>query len=377
MTTSNKKTTSPEPANASRRVGRPVLAVTTGEPGGIGPEITARFFAGFRPGRSTALVIGSMKVLGPVFTRYGTEVSVINPGARGAPGGRAAARPSIDDLAAVTSDVLAERGSRRFPDVLVLDTACSDRFSTGRDSRGGGRHSGVALETACRLASDGVAEGIVTAPLSKNSLNMAGYKFTGHTEMLAKYFRAPDCQMVMTYRHFRVVPLTRHVPLKSVSRQVTKEKIVTAIRVLEAALREQFGVARPTIAVAGLNPHAGDGGVIGREEIEVIKPALERARRMGFRVEGPVAGDALFQHAASGTFDAFISMYHDQGLIPFKMISKRRGVNVTVGLPVIRTSVDHGVAYDLVDQGVASIDSLAEAYRLAEKLASSRRKAPL
>lgn len=374
MTTSSKKTTCREPDRPLRRAGRPVLAVTTGEPGGVGPEITARFFSDFDPARSTALVIGSMTVLTPVFERYGTKVSVIDPGARR--GGRAK-RPTIDELATAASEVLANRGSGRSSGVLVLDTGRGDRFSLGRDSRGGGLHSGVALETACRLAAGGVVEGIVTAPISKNSLNLAGYKFTGHTEMFAKYFNAPDCQMVMTYRRFRVVPLTRHIPLKSVSRQVTEEKIVTAIRVLEAALREQFGVPRPTIAVAGLNPHAGDGGVIGREEIGVIKPALERARRMGFAVEGPFPGDALFQHAASGTFDAFISMYHDQGLIPFKMISKRRGVNVTVGLPVIRTSVDHGVAYDLAGQGVASIDSLSEAYRLAEKLAASRRKAPL
>ncbi len=361
MTISNKQI-------AGRRAGRPVLAVTTGEPGGVGPEIIARFFADFRPGRSTALIIGSMRVLEPWFARYGTDVSVVNPGA---------GRGSVTKVMAAGYGALSGSGARRPQGVLLLDTARSERFSTGRDSRGGGRHSGFAIETACRLATEGVVEGIVTAPISKNSLNRAGYKFTGHTEMFAKYFDAPDCQMVMTHRRLRVVPLTRHVPLRKVRRLVTGEKIITAIRVMDFALKEQFGVARPVIAIAGLNPHAGDDGVIGREEIEIIKPAVNRARRMGFRVEGPVPGDALFQHAADGTFDAFISMYHDQGLIPFKMISKRRGVNVTVGLPVVRTSVDHGVAYDISGQGVASIESLSEAYRLAEKLVSRRRKARL
>jgi 4-hydroxythreonine-4-phosphate dehydrogenase len=381
MTTSGKKTAIKKvsrppkpPVPAKRRApsggrrttaAKTLLAVTTGEPGGIGPEITARLFAGFRPRRSTALVIGSIAVLGPWFDRFGTDVSEINPGAR---------RPTLEDLAAAVYSESVVGDPKRLGRVLFLDTARRERYPVGRDSRGGGCHAGFALEIACRLGMEELIGGIVTAPISKKSMRLAGYHFAGHTEMLAKRFNSPDCQMVMTYRHFRVLPLTRHVALKKVSRVVTGERIVTAIRVLHKALTEQFGVPQPTIGVAGLNPHAGDAGVIGREEIETIRPALARARRMGFRVEGPVPGDALFQHASSGTFDAFISMYHDQGLIPFKMMSKRRGVNVTVGLPVVRTSVDHGVAYDIAGKGVARIESLKEAYRLAEKLSGNGRK---
>jgi 4-hydroxythreonine-4-phosphate dehydrogenase len=180
--------------------------------------------------------------------------------------------------------------------------------------------------------------------------------------------------MVMVYRDFRVVPLTRHLPLKTVSRSLSVVKVVAGLRVVDKALREQFGVEDPHLAVAGLNPHAGEGGVIGSEEKHVIRPAITRARRGGLRITGPVPGDALFQEWKSGTFDAFVTMYHDQGLIPFKMVSKRRGVNVTVGLPIVRTSVDHGVAYDMVGDGVAGTASLKEAYHLAEKLVIRRRR---
>jgi 4-hydroxythreonine-4-phosphate dehydrogenase len=224
------------------------------------------------------------------------------------------------------------------------------------------------------LATEGLVEGIVTGPISKNSLQLGGYPFTGHTELLSRHFGAPDCQMMMVYRAFRVVPLTRHLPVHDVSGALSVKKIVTALRVVNESLVREFGVPKPRLAVSGLNPHAGDGGVLGSEEIGIIAPALRRARRLGLRVTGPVPADALFQDAKSGTFDVFITMYHDQGLIPFKMISKRRGVNVTVGLPVVRTSVDHGVAYDIAGKGIASTESLKEAYRLAETLVRRRRK---
>jgi 4-hydroxythreonine-4-phosphate dehydrogenase len=348
------------------RAGPPILAVTPGEPGGIGPEITARLFARFRPRDSIALVVGSYAVLEPWLERYRAAPEVVLAYPR---------RPGIEhfvsDAAAVVSSLAAKP---RPPRVIVLDTGCRDRFSIGRDTAGGGRHSGWALDIACRLATEGLVDGIVTGPLSKKSLNLGGYPYTGHTEFLSRYFDAPDCQMVMVSGDFRVVPLTRHIPLAGVPGAITVGRIVSTLRVVCGALQTDFGIRTPRIAVAGLNPHAGDSGVIGSEEADVIVPAIRRARRMGLRVTGPVPGDALFQEARSGTFDAFIAMYHDQGLIPFKMLSQRRGVNVTVGLPIVRTSVDHGTAYDVAGQGVASIDSLREAYRLAEILVRRRQK---
>jgi 4-hydroxythreonine-4-phosphate dehydrogenase len=181
--------------------------------------------------------------------------------------------------------------------------------------------------------------------------------------------------MVMVYRQLRVVPLTRHLPLRRVSAALSVDRIVSGLFVLDRALKGPFGIERPSIGLSGLNPHAGEGGVLGKEEIEIIGPALRALRRKGVRITGPVPGDVLFQQAQSGTFDALVAMYHDQGLIPFKMLARRRGVNVTVGLPVVRTSVDHGVAYDITGKGVASVDSLKAAYRLAEQLVRRSKRA--
>lgn len=347
----------------------PVIAVTPGEPGGVGPEITARLFARYSPSRSVALIIGAYPVLLPWLRAFRASIASIEVGGSGR-------RAGVVDLETVSSALARAIRPRRgaLPRVAILDTGSRDRFTVGRDSRGGGRHAGRAIEMACRLASVGVIEGIVTGPISKRSLQLGGYPFAGHTEFLSRHFDAPDCQMVMVHGGFRVVPLTRHLPLRDVHRAVSVEGIIASLRVVTDSLKRDFGIERPLIAVTGLNPHAGDGGVLGREEIDVIRPALRRARRMGLRVEGPVSADALFQRARSGTFDAFLAMYHDQGLIPFKMLSKRRGVNVTIGLPVVRTSVDHGVAYDIAGKGKASAGSLEQAYRLAETLVSRRRK---
>jgi len=175
--------------------------------------------------------------------------------------------------------------------------------------------------------------------------------------------------------------MTRHLPLREVADQITEKKVTTCVRVVARALEADFGVDSPRMAVAGLNPHAGDGGVLGREEETVIVPALERLRTERIDAAGPIPADALFPQAyrdfrgdstGRGAYDAYIAMYHDQGLAPFKMLSQRRGVNVTVGLPVVRTSVDHGVAYDIAGAGTAETDSLLEAYKLSEELCLRR-----
>lgn len=324
-----------------------ILAVTTGDPAGIGPEIVAKLFAAYRPRRSRALVVGARRVCAGFLKETGAPV--LTP-----------------DL--VRDGALAESAGG----VFFVDTGCKERYPRGKDSRGGGAHAGAALELACELGRAGAVGGIVTAPISKRALDLAGYHYAGHTEMLARYFNRPDCQMVMCYKDFRVVPLTRHVPLSRVRRLVTTERILTALRVVNRALIDQFDVREPRIAVAALNPHAGDGGLFGSEDAEVVAPAIRRARRGGLRVTGPVPADALFTQAASGTFDAFVSMYHDQGLIPFKMMAQKRGVNVTVGLPIVRTSVDHGVAYDIAGRGTADAASIGAAYRLAEKMATTK-----
>lgn len=349
------------------------LAVTIGDPAGIGPEIVARLFAGYAPERSRAVLIGASMAYGPWLQQSGLEAPVL-------------ADPSE----------VAGLGPEQ-PAVVMLDTGVTDEFLTGRESAGGGRHAGRAIELACELARNRSVAGIVTAPISKKSLNLGGFEYPGHTEMLARYLNSPRCQMVMVHEGLRVVPLTRHLPIRDVPDHITEDSIMTCVRETHAGLRKQLGIPEPRIAVAGLNPHAGDGGVIGTEEDEIITPALEALRNEGIDVSGPHPADAMFQAAAEalaagdgqetsqksgqtageksgaawGTrgYDAYISMYHDQGLVPFKVLAQRRGVNVTIGLPVIRTSVDHGSAYDIAGRGVADTGSLLAAYQLAEAVA--------
>ena len=352
----------------------PFIAVTSGEPGGIGPEIVARLFGRYRPARSVALVLGAPELFARWRRRFRFTPVVVN---------------SIDEA----REAAGQSGAKR---VVVMDTGVRTAYPVGRDSEGGGLHAGTAIRLACELARNQSVAAIVTPPASKKSLNLGHFDYPGHTEMLARYLNAPDCQMMMVRRDLRIVPFTRHVPLARVAEYVTADRIMTCVRVTHAALRRDFHIARPRIAVAGLNPHAGEDGVIGNEERDVIAPVLERLRAEGIDVSGPYPADAMFQSAplavATGTsagptrrraarapkraryYDAYIAMYHDQGLVPFKMLAQRRGVNVTVGLPTPRTSVDHGTAYDIAGKGIAEAESLLEAYQLAESFIARPRK---
>jgi 4-hydroxythreonine-4-phosphate dehydrogenase len=347
---------SDSPRDANTRI----IAVTSGEPAGIGPEIVCRLFSKFTPTDSIAVLIGAQKVFESWLARAGVSFPVVE---------------SIEAVA------------REAGRIYILHTDVDDDYPISEDSVGGGRHSGRAIELACELAKNHSVHGIVTAPISKKSLQLANFPFPGHTEMLARYLNAPNCQMMMVYDNFRVVPLTRHLPLRAVSEQITTDSIMTCVRETAKALAVDFEISAPRIGVAGLNPHAGDAGVFGDEELDVIIPAIERLCAEGIDVTGPLAGDGLFPlalkdlHSAAGDaskrgrFDAYISMYHDQGLVPFKTLAQRRGVNVTVGLPVVRTSVDHGVAYDIAAQGIAETKSLRRAYKLAEEICIRRTRA--
>ncbi len=333
----------------------PRIAVTSGDPAGIGPEIVARLFARLRPGRSRAVLVGAPDVWRPWDERFGLRAEVLE-----GPWALEACRA----------------------DVAVLDTGVRERFEPGRESAGGGKHAGRAIEIACELAASGRVAALVTAPISKKSLNLGGFHWTGHTEMLARSLNSPRCQMVMTFGDFRVVPLTRHLPLREVAGAITLDFVREGLRDVAEGIASTFGIRRPRLAVAGLNPHAGDGGVLGDEERAVIGPAIEAARADGVDAEGPFAADAMFQEAAAAVLagrpparDAYVAMYHDQGLVAFKALARRRGVNVTVGLPVPRTSVDHGAAMDIAGRGTADDTSLEAAYRLAETLCTRNRGA--
>lgn len=214
-----------------------------------------------------------------------------------------------------------------------------------------------AVAAAIGYAMDGQIDAIVTAPLNKESLRLAGLPYPGHTEILAELSGTDDYTMMMASEDLRVVLVTIHEPLKDAIARIDEDSILRVIRLADAALRPSLG-ARPRIGVAGLNPHAGENGVLGSEEIDTIRPAVDRARAEGFDVSGPFPPDTVFLRARTGGFDVVVAQYHDQGLIPFKYLGLEKGVNVTIGLPFVRTSVDHGTAFDIVGKGIADHRSL-------------------
>ena len=224
------------------------------------------------------------------------------------------------------------------------------------------------IHKALELVSSGAAGAIVTAPVSKGSLKRAGCPFPGHTELLASHTNTPNPVMMLAGPSLRVVPLTIHIPLSEVPRAITQPLISHTVRTTHLSLQKYFAIEAPRIGVAGLNPHAGDGGLFGTEDTEVIAPACLAAQNAGLDVQGPISGDAIFNQAKDGKFDAVIGMYHDQALIPLKLLDFDYAVNITLGLPIIRTSVDHGTAYDIAGQGVASPTSMVAAIELANKM---------
>ena len=254
----------------------------------------------------------------------------------------------------------------------------------GQVSAAGGRFAYLAIERAVELARGGLVDGIVTAPLNKEALHLAGHRYSGHTDMLAALTGTRDTVMMLAHGPFRVAHLSTHVALAEVPRLLTAERLDHVLQLTHDALGK-LGIATPRIAVAALNPHGGEGGIFGREDIDVTAPVVEQWRVAGHAVEGPVPGDTVFVKLRGGAYDAVVAMYHDQGHIPVKLLGFRthpetgqwtalNGVNVTLGLPIIRTSVDHGTAFDIAGRGIASAESLVEAIDYAAALAEARRK---
>ena len=235
-----------------------------------------------------------------------------------------------------------------------------------------GRAAGLYVETAARLALDGRVAAVVTCPLAKEFLNQGGYPFPGHTEMLAAICGSRDFGMMMAGDRLRVTLATIHLPLAEVPARLSPAVVEETIALTHASLARDFAIPAPGIAVAGLNPHAGESGMFGDEEERLIAPAVAAAREQGMEVHGPLPPDTVFARAAAGGYDAVVAMYHDQGLIPFKLLHFDDGVNFTMGLPIVRTSVDHGTAYDIAGRGIASEKSLAAAVAMARAIAANR-----
>jgi 4-hydroxythreonine-4-phosphate dehydrogenase len=258
------------------------------------------------------------------------------------------------------------------PACTVLHTSLDRRARAGRLDPANSRYVLRTLEIAADGCRDGLFDAMVTAPLQKSVINEAGIPFTGHTEFLAGRTGAKHVVMMLVGGGMRVALATTHLALKDVPGAITRAGLEATLRVLRADLIARFRVSRPRIAVAGLNPHAGEGGFLGREEIEVIKPVLEKLRAEGYDVPGPLPADTLFHPERLRGCDCVLAMYHDQGLPVLKHASFGGGVNVTLGLPIIRTSVDHGTALDLAGSGKADDGSLVAAIQLAAELARGR-----
>jgi 4-hydroxythreonine-4-phosphate dehydrogenase len=310
---------------------KPAIGITMGDPNGISPEIVVKALNSAEVTDVCSTVIyGSREVLESAAKLTGLELNcrIIDPSGFG------------------TGDLKPCRVDRK-----------------------AGEASLSYIGEAVKAAMAGGIDAVVTAPISKESTHLAGSKFPGHTEMLKELTGADEAVMMFDGGSFRVVLVTIHTALREVPKLITKESVLSVIKITYRALVNQFRIKDPKLVVCGLNPHAGESGAFGDEEIVHIAPAVTEARKLGISVTGPLPADTLFYYANKGKWDAVVAMYHDQGLIPFKMVSFNVGVNVTLGLPIIRTSPDHGTAFNIAWQGTADPSSMIAAVKLASRLA--------
>jgi 4-hydroxythreonine-4-phosphate dehydrogenase len=314
---------------------RPRLALTVGDPAGIGPEVVLRALADPSRPDAEAVVYGSAQVLDERAERFGLA--------------------RLDALG-----------------VPVVDVPLAGPCPLGVSSATAGRAAAEAVLKAAADAKEGKVDGLVTAPLNKESLHAAGYPWPGHTEMLAEAAATPDVAMMFVGGGLKVVLLTIHRSLRSVPDAVTRAEIARIARLVRRDL-VRYGVPEPRLALCGLNPHAGEGGLFGDEEQRVLIPAVAALRAEGVDLAGPFPADSLFVRAVRGEFDAVLAGYHDQGLIPVKLLAFGHAVNVTIGLPFVRTSVDHGTGFDIVHKGKADGSSMVQAMALAADMVSRSR----
>jgi 4-hydroxythreonine-4-phosphate dehydrogenase len=321
---------------------RPLLAVTMGDPAGIGPEIAVRALVSPEVRAcSRSFLIGDARV-------FDRALSVCRLAA------------SLNRIPG--PEAIADRDG--VIDVMHQDTADPAILRMGEVQPLGGEAAYAAIRTSIELANAGRVAGVATTPINKESLKAARIPFIGHTEMFAEHTGAREEMTMFTISGLKIFFLTRHVSLVEACRLITRDRTLGGIEKAMKALR-QLGIENPHLAVAALNPHGGEDGLFGHEEIEAIKPAIEAARARGMRVSGPVPADSVFHMARIGRYDAVLSLYHDQGHIAAKMMDFEKTVSVTLGLPILRTSVDHGTAFDIAGTGKASAVSMIEAIKVA------------
>lgn len=328
------------------------LLLTMGDPTGIGPELIIQTLrdGAYNQLQRPVQVIGDIGVLTKTAKHLGFDPQVIQQG-------ESFYRLTVQDQSLGVSSC-----SQLEADLLQYgqpDLAC-------------GKAMAEYVEFAITKCLDRTAAGIITCPINKSAINAAGYDFPGHTELLATRCGGHKVVMMLAGEKLKVCLVTTHLPLRDIPARLTQAEIDHTISITERSLREQFGIPQPKLAVLALNPHAGEAGLFGDEEQQVITPAIQRAQEKGIAATGPHSADTLFHFALKGRYDAVICMYHDQGLIPLKLLHFDDAVNVTLGLPIIRTSVDHGTAYDLAGTGKANTASLVAALKMADRMASSR-----
>ena len=333
---------------------RPYLAITMGDPAGIGPEIIIKALTDKKVWNvCRPLVIGSRQIMERTARALGIDVTV----------------NLVHEHSPEQAPIQFRRGL-----LPVFDPFESPlgRFRKAQPSAVAGDASVRCIQQAVRLTQAGCLDGMVTAPINKKAIHLAGHAYPGHTEMLAAFTRSKTFGMMILGGPLRIMFVTTHVAIRDLPRLITIPNVLRAIQLADTGLRTLFKIRRPRIGIAGLNPHAGEEGLFGQEEQNVISPAVKRARASGIHCTGPHPADTLFGKTARGEYDGVVAMYHDQGLVALKTLAFGHCVNVTVGLPLIRTSVDHGTAYDIVGKDIADPTSLIEAITLAAQLARQK-----
>lgn len=331
---------------------KPIVAVTMGDPAGVGPEVVLKALA--HPAVRKAcypVILGDWGILQRTRRKAKHHPKLVLWG-KGQP---------------------VAKNNRAVP-VISLSHLSPKQVRLRAPSKAGGEAAYSYIKAAAEMVLSQKADAMATAPISKTALRLAGYPYPGHTELLAELSQTKECRMMLLGRRLKVVLVTMHIPLSRVARVLTCGQIRKTVELTHQALRKLFAISRPRIAVAALNPHAGEEGILGIEEQKIIRPAVKQAVRRGVPVDGPLPADSLFYHAAKGDYDAVVCMYHDQGLIPLKLLHFLGGAALTLGLPFVRTSVDHGTGYDIAGKNRADESSMKEAILLAAKLSWNKKK---
>lgn len=329
---------------------KPTLAITMGDAAGIGPEIIIKAFSHADIfDECNPFVIGNSAYMQKVLNTSTSSLTLNTD-------------TNLNNLSF-------EKGTIPLLDTVQYKDFEKIEFGKVQEDCGSGSYQAVVK--AVELQLEGSVHGMVTAPLNKEAMHLAGHFYDGHTELLAVLTNTRDYRMLLSTEKLKIVHVTTHLSMLDACKQITQERVLKSILLADQHLKE-LGYHVPRIAVCGLNPHAGENGIFGKEELDIIQPAVEEAEKMGVTVSGPFPGDAVFRKAYQGEYDLLVAMYHDQGHIPAKMVAFDSGVNVTIGLPIIRTSVDHGTAFDIAGKGIADERNILYAMEYAVRLAKGK-----